>query len=82
MKEYNTDEANKIMLEGIMSQYGEYPLELEQKQLNYIKSCFEQYKLFILEKLDEMAYENDDGYKVNLLINWDDAKKSLLKEIA
>jgi len=31
----------------------------------------------VVEILDEMAFESDDRYKVELFINWDEAKKKL-----
>lgn len=44
----------------------------------FLRTALEEQKAEVIEMLDEMAFENDDGYKVELLINWDEAKKKLL----
>lgn len=46
-------------------------------RLDRVEEILAEQKKELIEKLDEMAFENDNGYKVELFINWDEAKVSL-----
>lgn len=44
---------------------------------DFISTLLAEERNKVIEKLDAMAFENDDGYKVELFINWDKAKEEL-----
>ena len=48
-----------------------------EKLNNFISTLLAEERNKVIEKLDAMAFENDDGYKVELFINWDKAKEEL-----
>lgn len=48
-----------------------------EKLNNFISTILAEERNKVIEKLDAMAFENDDGYKVELFINWDKAKEEL-----
>ena len=51
-----------------------------EKLNNFISTILAEERNKVIEKLDAMAFENDDGYKVELFINWDKAKAELNHE--
>lgn len=56
----------------------EYGSELKIEEVkDFISTLLAEERNKVIEKLDAMAFENDDGYKVELFINWDKAKEEL-----
>ena len=49
----------------------------EGRLKDFISTLLAEERYKVIEKLDAMAFENDDGYKVELFINWDKAKAEL-----
>ena len=61
----------------LSEQEKEYDRIEVRKYLPMVKSFLAEQKKELTDKLDDMAWENDTGYKVEILINWEAAKESL-----
>ncbi|MBR1146652.1 hypothetical protein [Bradyrhizobium sp. AUGA SZCCT0431] len=48
-----------------------------ERRKAFITTLLNDQKLRIVEMLDEMAFENDNGSNVELFISWDDARSRI-----
>lgn len=54
-----------------------YNITTRESMIDFISSLLQSERERMVEELDEMAFEQDDGSEVTLFIDWDKARKAL-----